>query len=256
MISSAPIDTRVRLPDGVLFPDAETLHNPLLRRIFTENAAARFLVRVEHVRLDEKQNARSAEVAYLDSRGEGPEWVSWSPGSERLCWNGFRIEFKDTPRAGLHLRLGLRLDSDPRGEDGYALSEPRFIAAAKLDRDGVYVLKPADIAVPWYRLDFDTIPEDPAETRLVLERLMTVHGATRAQAECILRGQRELGRSAALAWERFEFRARNDLERLRAKVKALAGTGRGILIVGNVSPLSHAGEICRLAQVPARFQPA
>jgi hypothetical protein len=45
------------------------------------------------------------------------------------------------------------------------------------------------------------------------------------------------------------------LEDFRRQVVAARGTNIGLLVVGNVSPLSHFGEIADLHQVPARFLP-
>jgi hypothetical protein len=56
----------------------------------------------------------------------------------------------------------------------------------------------------------------------------------------------------ATQWETFAFR-KGMLEEFRQRIKCLEGTGKGVVVIGNVSPLSHVGEIADLARVPVRF---
>jgi len=56
----------------------------------------------------------------------------------------------------------------------------------------------------------------------------------------------------ATQWETFAFR-KGMLEEFRQRIKHLEGTGKGVIVIGNVSPLSHVGEIADLARVPVRF---
>lgn len=44
------------------------------------------------------------------------------------------------------------------------------------------------------------------------------------------------------------------IEEFRRFAHGLAGRGRGILVVGNVSPLSHVGEIADRFGIPIRFE--
>jgi hypothetical protein len=56
----------------------------------------------------------------------------------------------------------------------------------------------------------------------------------------------------ASQWETFAFR-KGMLEEFRQQIKRLEGTGKGVVVIGNVSPLSHIGEIADMAGVPVRF---
>jgi hypothetical protein len=53
-------------------------------------------------------------------------------------------------------------------------------------------------------------------------------------------------------WEDFYFR-RGSLERLRQRVQELRSIGKGIRIIGNVSPLSHVGQMIEDNKVPVQF---
>lgn len=58
---------------------------------------------------------------------------------------------------------------------------------------------------------------------------------------------------ASPEWVEFRY-TKGRLEDFRRLVKELAGTGKGIAVFGNVSPLSHVGEIADQHNVPARFE--
>ena len=58
--------------------------------------------------------------------------------------------------------------------------------------------------------------------------------------------------TAPLEWVQFRH-ANGRLEEFRQLVKSLSGSTRGIIVSGNVSPLSHLGEIAELHHVPVRF---
>jgi hypothetical protein len=60
------------------------------------------------------------------------------------------------------------------------------------------------------------------------------------------------GAGDANDWEEFRFE-KGSLELFRSAVSSLRGTGKGIVVLGNVSALSHAGEIAEQYGVPARF---
>jgi hypothetical protein len=55
-----------------------------------------------------------------------------------------------------------------------------------------------------------------------------------------------------IEWVEFHF-SKGMLEDFRRKVMELRGTGKGILIIGDVSPLSHLGEIAENQSVPVLF---
>jgi hypothetical protein len=55
-----------------------------------------------------------------------------------------------------------------------------------------------------------------------------------------------------LAWVEFQY-GTGRLEEYRSLVTSLAGRNTGVRVVGNVSPLSHVGEIAELAGVPVKF---
>jgi len=57
---------------------------------------------------------------------------------------------------------------------------------------------------------------------------------------------------AATDWIEFPF-VPGAIDAFRHEVESLRGTTRGISVRGNVSPLSHLGEIAELAGVPVRF---
>lgn len=54
-------------------------------------------------------------------------------------------------------------------------------------------------------------------------------------------------------WVTFQF-AKGRLEDFRREVISLQGTNRGIIVIGNVSPLSHLGEIAEVYGVPVHFE--
>jgi hypothetical protein len=55
-----------------------------------------------------------------------------------------------------------------------------------------------------------------------------------------------------ISWTRFAFH-KGALEGFRKRVLELQGKNVGIIVVGNVSALSHAGEIAQQYGVPAKF---
>jgi hypothetical protein len=61
-----------------------------------------------------------------------------------------------------------------------------------------------------------------------------------------------IGDDAGVEWEEFRFQ-KGRLEEFRNRVLALRGSNKGILVIGNVSPLSHVGEIAEQYGVPTRF---
>jgi hypothetical protein len=65
------------------------------------------------------------------------------------------------------------------------------------------------------------------------------------------RGEEREG-DRSVDWVDFDYRA-GRLEEFRQFVRSLAGHNTGVRVVGNVSPLSHVGEIAELAGVPAKF---
>jgi hypothetical protein len=56
----------------------------------------------------------------------------------------------------------------------------------------------------------------------------------------------------ATEWEEFVF-AKSQLEQFRTRVRDIQGTGKGLTVIGNVSPLSHVAEIADVHGVPVRF---
>jgi len=66
------------------------------------------------------------------------------------------------------------------------------------------------------------------------------------------RRERIMPSDDAIEWVRFQF-SKGSLEDFRQKVMALRGTGKGIIVIGNVSPLSHVGEIAEQHNVPVHF---
>lgn len=59
---------------------------------------------------------------------------------------------------------------------------------------------------------------------------------------------------AEVSYERFVYESKDQIEEFRRLAKRLAGSGRGVLVVGEASPLSHLGEIADKYGVPARFE--
>ncbi|MGD8290757.1 MAG: hypothetical protein PVF37_03565 [Desulfobacterales bacterium] len=55
-----------------------------------------------------------------------------------------------------------------------------------------------------------------------------------------------------IQWVEFHFHS-GKLEEFRQKVMQLRGSGKGIIVIGDVSPLSHLGEIAENHQVPVQF---
>ena len=55
-----------------------------------------------------------------------------------------------------------------------------------------------------------------------------------------------------IEWVEFQF-SKGMLEDFRRKVMELRGTGKGIIVIGDVSPLSHLGEIAENQSVPVQF---
>lgn len=55
-----------------------------------------------------------------------------------------------------------------------------------------------------------------------------------------------------IEWMKFRF-VPGAIEEFRREVSRVQGTKRGIVVIGNVSPLSHLGEIAELHNVPVRF---
>ena len=55
-----------------------------------------------------------------------------------------------------------------------------------------------------------------------------------------------------IQWVEFQF-GKGMLEDFRRKVIEFRGTGKGLIIIGDVSPLSHLGEIAENQNVPVLF---
>jgi len=53
-------------------------------------------------------------------------------------------------------------------------------------------------------------------------------------------------------WEQFHF-SKGRLNEFRQRILELRGSNKGIVIIGNVSPLSHVGEIAEQYGVPVQF---
>ena len=51
-----------------------------------------------------------------------------------------------------------------------------------------------------------------------------------------------------------EFNVDNGIEELRSFIKIIAGTGRGIVLVGNVGMTSHFGDLLRRAHIPSKLK--
>lgn len=113
----------------------------------------RFFFLARRVRLDDRLNAREADIYRLDLGDEGPSWVRWTPGEFRQCLHPFRFELLDTPRAGLHVRIGLISDTDELDEHGYRINQPAFSSSFKIAEDGAFVLTPGFSFSPGYRID-------------------------------------------------------------------------------------------------------
>jgi len=56
----------------------------------------------------------------------------------------------------------------------------------------------------------------------------------------------------SIEWVRFNY-SKNRIEDFRKKVIELRGSGRGINVIGKVSPLSHLGEIAEIYGIPVKF---
>ena len=63
---------------------------------------------------------------------------------------------------------------------------------------------------------------------------------------------RQVAYNKNIQWVEFHFRS-GKLEEFRRMVMELRGSGKGIIIIGDVSPLSHLGEIAENQKVPVQF---
>jgi hypothetical protein len=149
---------------------------------------ARLVVSVRGCTTDQAGNARSAEVAFLDGfTGGCLSWVRWLPGV-RACPADLRVELLDTPRAGLHLRVGVPVADSPRDPSGFRIHQPRFVSCAKIERDGIFVLAPCDPVEPLRPLDPAGSTGDAVEDGIVVLALLAL-GADAVDASSLLRGE-------------------------------------------------------------------
>jgi hypothetical protein len=252
MISVMPIPSRATLPPGILYPSADDLSNPAVRRVFNDAAAQRLIVRVTDVALDDKGNARTAEIAYLANFGTGPAWQSWHAGDMRLCMMGYRIELRHTPRAGLHIWVGKVVEDSPVDANGYRVLPPTFVATLKIAVAGLTIVSPG-LAAAGMHLPFGELPTAIDEIQAILDVAMVLHGATRTQAEAILAGDKRIPARDEIEWVEFTFDGQDRLAAFRVFAQAAKAAGQGILIHGGVSRCSHAGDIVRRLALPARW---
>jgi len=181
-----PLTDFVSLPAGTIYPTPEQMA-PGVERLFSKRSLLRLLVRVRDVVLDDAGNARSARIEHVDGFADGAAWVEWEVG-RRLCMNGFRIELRDTKRAGLHIRIGKVVEDSPVDENGYRIMEPTFVSSWKIAKEGLVVLTPCDPIEPGYLLPFGTLPEDQEERVLLRNVLTTRFCADDTTAELMLHG--------------------------------------------------------------------
>lgn len=144
-------------------------------------ANLRVLVRVSELECDAQGNARRAVIEHLDGTVAGARWIGWRPG-KRICLSGFRIELRDTKRAGLHLRVGIVIEDSPRDARGYRTAAPRFISTVKLDREGLLVVRPHDPVEPAYALSLGQTPQDDEEREILIAAVTHCYQASPANA--------------------------------------------------------------------------
>lgn len=139
-------------------------------------ANVRVLVRVSEIERDEAGNVRKALVEHLDGTTQGTRWVRWEAG-KRLCFNGFRVELRDTKRAGLHFRIGVVIEDSERDEFGYRTQEPRFISTVRIEGEGVIAMRPHDPIEPAVMFPRGSLPADAEERATLLEAVTMWYGA-------------------------------------------------------------------------------
>ncbi len=152
--------------------------------------------RRDHVRLlartcaalhDAQGNLRSAHLDLLDQVDGHPAWVPWIPG-ERLCLSGFRIELLDTPRAGIHIRVGVPIEGSPLDACGYRIEPPRFLSGEKPPLCGAFVVIPSDPIEPLRPLDTSGSLGDAYEDGMLSCALHAFYGCDPDEANAFRRG--------------------------------------------------------------------
>lgn len=149
-----------------------------ITRFTRANARAnvRVLVRVSEIERDEAGNARKALIEHLDGTTQGTRWVRWEAG-KRLCFNGFRVELRDTKRAGLHFRIGVVIEDSERDAFGYRTQEPRFISTVRIEQEGVIAMRPHDPIEPAVTFAKGSLPADAEERAILIEAVTMWYGA-------------------------------------------------------------------------------
>jgi len=139
-------------------------------------ANVRVLVRVSEIERDEAGNVRKALIEHLDGTSQGTRWVRWDAG-KRLCFNGFRVELRDTKRAGLHFRIGVVIEDSERDQFGYRRQEPRFISTVRIEGEGVIAMRPHDPVEPAVMFARGSLPADAEERAVLIEAVTMWYGA-------------------------------------------------------------------------------
>ena len=145
---------------------------------------ARAFLRVSGTQRDAQTNLRGGRVELLDCSG-GACWMPWMSG-ERICLAGMRVELLETPRAGLHIRVGVPVDG-LRNIRGYQTAPPRFVAAGRIAGDGVIAVVPCDPVDPVRPL-LNGSTGDSEEDAMLRLALAAIYGASPVEAEEFLRG--------------------------------------------------------------------
>lgn len=145
----------------------------------------RFFVLVRRPRLDDKRNAREADIYRLDVANGQLAWVRWLPGEFRQCLHPFRFELLETPRAGLHVRIGLTAETDDLDEDGYRLNQPAFSSSFKIAAEGAFALTPGFSFSPGYPVDGKSKDMSILRDNLEHRYFLSPAAATAVLRQCI-----------------------------------------------------------------------
>lgn len=139
------------------------------KRFLSRPETVRFLGLARNVQLDEKGNAREADIYRLDLTDGRFDWVSWRPGDFRQCLHPFRFELFATARAGLHIRMGLTHEDDALDHRGYRIEQADFCSTFKIRQDGVFVLTPGFSFSPGYHIQ--NVRNDAMELEVLINNI-------------------------------------------------------------------------------------
>lgn len=187
-----------RIPTIFCRDDGDFLVCPVMPTIFgdsdnrnfaqaSKRANLRFFVRAANIQRDAGGNIRKAHIDFIDRNGLQVGWMPWRV-NERMCLNGFRVELKDTKRAGLHIRVGVVVEDSPRDEFGYRMLDPRFISIVRIEGEGVTVIAPHDPIDASYYLGTGFHPKDEDEYDILLRSLVHFYGAQPDLAPTLISG--------------------------------------------------------------------